>query len=614
MRSMPGSQVLHLCLGLCLGLTGSAVAGDADPEEVDPTEDEAAPAEDEAAPAEDEGAPAEDEAAPAEDEATPAEDEAAPAEDEATPAGDEAAPAEQEDVKEADTPVAPAVPDLPALPDLPSPPVADAAASPIIPSAPVRLPPPADVKLHGFVGFDWQPYLEPMSGAVDSVVQLRVAPRLEARFQFLRALAEIEYRHDFVDPGRNRFILREARAGLRWSGLRIEGGALLERWGKLDVFSPTDNLVANDYEDLFAPEALPVPGFLVGYARGPISAEFVLLPAFRPSRFRGGSVSRWDISRFLPSTQELPAFLGQTTVVDNKYEVFLPSVLDGDAEMGRGIELGGRVDLTLPVFDLGVSFLYTRDRLPTYTAYKTLNSEEDLDGDLFPDILSGAAARIEVTPHHRRLWIPGVDLAAVLGPVVLKGEAAFFATEDPGQTQCIVDDPYVKYGFGAELVLSNLVGDFDLAVRAQYNGDVTLPPTTQAGADRFTANLHYPGGNEGGNHDKGCHAVSYAADQAEAEITDYATGYFGSPEQRHPFSHGFFLNVNLAFTRAITLDLRAFFDVAGDALLMPRFSVLLLDRLDLTVGALVVLATGEDTLFTPYGDNHRLELGVRYAF
>ena len=521
------------------------------------------------------------------------------------------------DKKPPPVPEVPAVPELPPLPDLPPPPDPETPPDPlaghIIPTAPVLMPPPLEVKLRGFVGFDWQPYFKPMEGAVDSVAQVRVAPRLEARFQFLRAVAEVEYRHDFVDAGRNRLIVREALVGLRWKGLRIEGGALLERWGKMDVFSPTDNLVAMDYEDQFAPEALPVPGFLLGYARGPVSAEFVLLPAFRPSRFRAASASRWDINRFLPGTQEIPLPFAQVAVVDNDYTVFLPSQLDGDAELGRGIELGGRVDFSLPVLDVGLSFLFTRDRLPSYTAYRTLNSE-DGDGDGQPDVLVEGVADIEVTPHHRRLWVPGVDLAAALGPVVLKGEAAFFATEDPGQDQCLVDDPYVKYGFGAELVLSNLVGDFDVAIRAQYNGDVTLPAGDGEGADRFTTNLHYPDGNEGGNLDRGCHAVSYPSDQDAVLPTDYATGFYGSPEQRHPFGHGFFLNVNLAFTRSISFDLRGFVDTAGDALLMPKLAVRLLDRLDLSVGALVVLATGEDTLFTPYADNHRLELGVRYAF
>jgi len=452
-----------------------------------------------------------------------------------------------------------------------------------------------------------------MEGAVDSVAQIRVAPRLEARFQFVRAVAELEVRHDFVDAGRNRLIVREAFAALRYKGFRLEAGALLPRWGKMDVASPTDNVVAQDYEDLFFPEALPVPGILVGFAKGPVSFEALLLPAFRPSRFRGGSAARWDITRFLPTSQEIPIVF-DTATVQNNYESFVGSELDGGAEVGRGIEVGGRIDFSLPVIDLGLSFLATRDRLPTYTAYTTLNAD-DGDADGQPDVLVEGQANIEVTPHHRRIYVPGVDLAAALGPVVLKGEAAFFATEDPSGSSCLVDDPYVKYAFGAELVLSNLVGDFDLAVRAQYNGDVALPAGSKEGVDRFEGlAFMYPNGGERTNYERGCLVVSYTDEQEDALPTDYATGFTGTPEQRHPYSHGFFWNVNLSFTRAVSLDLRGFVDTAGDALFIPRLQILVLDRLGLTAGATVMLATGEDTIFTPYAKNHRFEFGVRYDF
>jgi len=510
-------------------------------------------------------------------------------------------------------PVVPSVPDLPPLPPLPPVPDIATPAGTIIPSAPIAMPPPPEVTLGGFIAFDWQPYLLPLDGAVDSVVQVRVAPRIEARFQFVRAVADIELRHDFVDAGRNRLIVREAFAGLRWKGLRFEAGALLPRWGKMDVASPTDNVVAQDYEDLFFPEALPVPAILLGYARGPVSFEALVMPAFRPSRFRGASASRWDITRFLPTSQEIPIVF-DTATVENNYATFLPSALDGDAEIGRGIEVGARVDLSLPVVDIGLSFLATRDRLPTYTAYRTLNAD-DGDGDGQPDVLVSGVADIEVTPHHRRVLIPGIDLAAALGPVVLKGEAAFFATEDPSRASCLVDDPYVKYAFGAELILSNLVGDFDVAIRAQYNGDVALPAGSKAGPDRFGgAAFQYLDGGDQGNYERGCFAVSYDATQEGALPTDYATGFTGTPEQRHPYSHGFFWNVNLAFTRAVSLDLRGFFDIAGDALLIPKVQILVLDRLAITAGATVVLDTGDDTIFSPYGRNHRVEIGARYDF
>lgn len=557
------------------------------------------------------GAAAEEEEAP--------EGGAEPSGDEGEEEGEESPPPTAEEA-----PPTPEVPEIPDIPDIPGlselPPLeplspAEAPVGPILPTQPTAGP--AELRFAGFVAFDWMPYLVPLDGAVDQVAQVRVAPRVEARFQFLRAAAQVELRHDFVDAGRNRLILREALAGLRWKGLRFEGGALLERWGVMDVASPTDNVVAQDYENLFFPEALPVPGFLLGYSRGPVSVEAIVLPAFRPSRFRGGSVSRWDIARFLPASQEIPVVF-DTTTVENQYNTFLPGVTDGDAPLLRGFEAGGRLDLSLPVVDLGISFLATRDRLPTYTSYRTRNAN-DSDGDGQPDVLVDGFADLEITPHHRRIYVPGVDLAAVLGPVVLKGEAAFFATEDPNRDDCLVDDPYVKYAFGAELVLTNLVGNFDLAIRAQYNGDVALPARDADGPQRIEENLFFPGGGEGnGNYERGCLAVSYRVAEGEEDDgplpTDYATGYTGTPEQRHPYQHAFFWNVNLGFTRALSLDLRGFVDVHGDALLVPRFQALLLDRLALTVGGLVMLHTGDDTIFAPYGSNHRVELGVRYDF
>ena len=541
-----------------------------------------------------------------------------PADDSATdddPADDSATDDDTAADSTAGPPV-PVVPDIPGLDLPPLPPLTGdtgATTGRIIPTAPVVLPPPLEVRLGGFVAFDWQPYLLAEEGFVDAVAQVRVAPRLEAKFQFVRALAEVEYRHDFIDPGRNRLILREALAGLRYKGLRVEAGALLTRWGKMDVASPTDNVVAQDYEDLFFPEALPVPGILVGYGRGPVSFEAILLPAFRPSRFRGGSVSRWDIARFLPQTQEVQGPF-EVLTLDNQYNAFQPAALDGDAELGRGIEVGGRVDLALPVLDVGISFLATRDRLPTYTAYRTRNIE-DGNNDGQPDVLVDGFADLEVTPHHRRIYVPGVDLAAALGPVVLKGEAAFFATEDPSHASCLVDDPYVKYAFGAELVLSNLVGDFDLAVRAQYNGDVALPATDRDGPNRFgDVQFNYPSGGDQGNYERGCRAETFPADQDAPSLLDPSTGFTGTPEQRHPYQHGFFWNVNLGFTRSISLDLRGFVDTAGDALLIPKFQLLLLDRLSITAGGLIMLATGEDTIFSPYARNHRVELGLRYDF
>ena len=97
-------------------------------------------------------------------------------------------------------------------------------------------------------------------------------------------------------------------------------------------------------------------------------------------------------------------------------------------------------------------------------------------------------------------------------------------------------------------------------------------------------------------------------------LTDRESGFQATPEIRHPYSHAWYWNVNLGFTPRLSLDLRGFFDVDKDALITARLAWLLLDRLELSVGGLAMLSTGEDTVFTPYGRNHRLEVGMMYRF
>jgi len=463
------------------------------------------------------------------------------------------------------------------------------------------------LRFGGFAAFDYYQYLTSVDGAapagsdaVGSVAMIRVAPRLRAKYRFVRASAELEVRHDFVDPGRgSRVIVREAVIGLRKSGFRLEAGAIRPRWGKMDVASPTDNLVAWDLEELFAPEALPVPGFSFSYARDIVSASVVLIPGFRASRFRREAPSRWDTRWSLPQGQSVPIGLGILEFTNN-YSKFLDPVLGGDEpEVLRGMEVGARVDFFLPNVDLGLSFAATRDKIPSYTGFRVTNTA-DLDGEGTPDHIQHLIGEVEVTPIHERLLVPGVDLAVSAGPAIIKAEAAYFHTRDPDATNCLIDDPYIRYAAGVELMLNNIKGDFGLAFRLQYNGDLPL----SSSADQQAQEDACPGGQSITIADAGVGLIA----------TDYETGFQATPHIRHTYKHAFYWNVNMVFTPALSLDVRGFADLAGDALLQLEFGAMILERLKLRVGGLAMLHVGEDTLFTPYAKNHRVELGLSYLF
>lgn len=466
---------------------------------------------------------------------------------------------------------------------------------------------PPELILGGFAAFDYYQYLENVGSrapsgtvTVPAVTQVRVAPRLRAKYRFVRASAEVEFRHDFLDSGRgNRVILREATVGLRKFGFELEAGALQARWGKMDVASPTDNLVAWDYEELLFAEPLPIPGIQLGFARGIFSAEVLFVPAFRASRFRNTEPSRWDNRWGLPRSQTVPFGLGDLEF-KNTYAFFDEPVLTGDqGNLARAIDLGARVDLFLPSVDLGLSFAMTRDKLPTYTHFAVTNGT-DADGDGTLDHLASGEALLRITPQHNRLYIPGIDLAVNVWRLVFKGEAAYFHTSDPDKSDCLIDDPYVKYAIGAELMLPEIAGDFGLAFRLQYNGDVSTATSNEADAQRDAC----PGGQ----------VITVADEESGRVVTDYETGFQATPDIRHPYEHAFYWNVHADFPARLALDVRGFATVHGDALIRSHVTWEALDRLTLSAGALVMLATGEDTLFTPYGRNSRVEVGLTYRF
>ncbi len=471
---------------------------------------------------------------------------------------------------------------------------------------------PPEVRVGGFAAFDHHQYVLDMPDAVRATTMLRLAPRVRARYKLLRAAAEVEFRHDFGDPGRGgRVILREATLGIQHKGFRLEGGALQERWGKMDVASPTDTFMVPDYEELFFPEPLPVPGIVLGYARGPVSVKGVFVPAFRPARFRHAAPSRWDMTRFLPETQQVPLPLAGEYDVPLNYQEFLDGTPTGASDaIGRGFEGGIRLDLFLPSADVGFSFSTVHDRLPTWTDFEATN---DLAGFFTGEEEGGIDAihaDLRIDPRHARLFVPGFDVAVNAGPLVLRGEVAGFLTEDMQHESDLIDDPYIKYAAGVELMLQNVVGNFDLAIRAQYNGDVEI---RKDGDDVLNADAD------------ATLVVSADPEREELQATDYERGSTAVGAIRHPYKHAVYWNVNLGFTDELSLDLRGFVGLHGPDTLLggdPRapsvlftgkLAYLFLDRFEVS-GGWMVIRGAEGTLFAPYRDNHRVELGLRYNF
>ena len=198
-------------------------------------------------------------------------------------------------------------------------------------------------------------------------------------------------------------------------------GRQMIAWGSVDALSPTDivnpldlsdlsNLAATDTEDVRIPvTALRANLYPIDFLR----LEGILLPVFTSS-------GTPDLAAYLP-----PELAG------------LPVSFDTPAGELANFEAGGRASFYLPVFDFSLIYLYTWDDIPDLQSLGVV--QQDIGGgDLFgfPTSLSFS---------HRRVHVVGTDFAWPLFGIDLRGEAAYYFTEDHDGTDLLVKNPYLSY-------------------------------------------------------------------------------------------------------------------------------------------------------------------------
>ena len=419
--------------------------------------------------------------------------------------------------------------------------------------------------------------------------QVMVAPHLTARFgDHVSAFVDLELRHDFVDSGRSRFLLREAYAELFYRGFSARFGLQTIRWGRSDVTKPTDNLARRDYDELFDPQYMGVPAVRLRYARPRWSLEFDWIPTFAPALFQQTAPGRWVLPRHVASDVSVLTGDGETVALQTQFGAMAAPELtgSGDAEGGPGQlwldpQLAGRFDLSLSPVDFGVSLFWGRSMFPSFIRYQVTNGAR---------AVADGVVELAVTPVYERQIVPGLDAVVTAGPVNIKAEAAYFITADRDSSDCLVDDPYLRYAIGAEWFANNLIGQTNLAVRVEWAGDVEVPLQGDA------------------NIRDGCGLFDEAR-----PLADSLTGALEVSRLTHPYRHGLFWNIDWRFNRIVAMDLRGSVTIDGDWLVRGKLDFTAWRQLHIGVGGLI-LGGREDTLFQTFAHNKRIELDVRYIF
>lgn len=222
--------------------------------------------------------------------------------------------------------------------------------------------------------------------------------------------------------------LFEAYLFYRQGPFELQTGKQIVRWGKTDQVSPVDNLNPQDLRELITwpTEERKLPVWMV---RGRwffdrLTLEGVFLPIFEPSDIDFFD-SDWAIYRQVreeirraPLPADLQSYLLSRGVNRNK-----------PARTLRNSEWGGRITGALGGWDLGVSFLYTREDLPHSVSFpiKNLRLPGTFSGEALLTSLDGAIfadEHIEVIYPRQKIY--GFEFETTMGLFGLRGESAWF--------------------------------------------------------------------------------------------------------------------------------------------------------------------------------------------
>ncbi len=305
----------------------------------------------------------------------------------------------------------------------------------------------------GFVEIDHISYLknprpETINGRNQGIFQLEVSGSPSERAGFFAA---IEFRNDQADARRNRVYVDEAYVDLFWDRFDLRIGKQIIAWGKADAINPTDLITPWDYSDVLdtEDERIGVVAAKARYLIGDWEFEMILVPAFTASILPDAQ------SRWLPP---LPGFAPSPisgTLLPVVYDFSPASLPDETLE---NAQFAGRLSSSLRGWDFSLSYYNGWDDLAIF--HRQTGFRDD-------------TLRVNIAPRYHRLRALGGDFATTLGKFGLRGEAAWYYTDDPEGTDPEIDDPYGQYVIGLDRTFSDVFGGKNLFVLVQWIHEVT---------------------------------------------------------------------------------------------------------------------------------------------
>lgn len=231
-------------------------------------------------------------------------------------------------------------------------------------------------------------------------------------------------------------------------------------WGKGDKVHVVNVINAQDYSEFLNNDyqdrimAQPMVDFKVSPSMNS-QLEFVFVPTFTADKM--ATEGDWVVSE----TQELidAVTSGLSTSAAALYTAYTSAYSDGIASVATTAylseysemdallpdtaslaysQVGVRYTHTLGGMDLGAMYYYGRDKSPTYTVSGSTYEDIELDYD--------------------KLQVFGLEMGTVLAGFNLRGEGAYYLTEDYDGTDGDIHNPSLNYvaGFDRNLPINNM--------------------------------------------------------------------------------------------------------------------------------------------------------------
>jgi len=320
----------------------------------------------------------------------------------------------------------------------------------------------SQTRLGGFVEYDNITYLknnnrQKINGRNQGILQLELQHQVNSKAEIF---GSVEIRNDQADPSRDRVYLDEAYINLYVGDFDLRVGKQIFAWGRADGFNPTDNLTAWDFSDILDTddEKIGVVSARVNYYFGDWSLEAVLVPSFTASVLPVASTSRWWPE--MPPAVPNPLYpqIGLPTLKAT-YAISRPILPD---EGARSTQYALKLSGMARGWDFSVSWFDGFDDLPSIHTSTVVDS-------------AFTSAQVTLTPRYHRRRAIGVDFATAFGKLGVRGEAAYYLTEDWEGTDPNIDDPYFQYVLGLDYTFRDILPGKDLFILMQWVQEIQTP-------------------------------------------------------------------------------------------------------------------------------------------